>query len=281
MKRVYLLPNLVTAFSLSCGLFIIFRIVLFTQNSINYQLFHASVIIMLVAAFADVCDGAIARILKAESGFGIQFDSLADSITFGVAPVVIILRSFSLTNKSPLFFLLMASSIVFAICGVLRLAKYNVSEVQKRKEEVKKSDKKKLFTGLPIPAAALAVVSLNLFLISDEIFPSVDIGAKTRAVIMICVMFALGYFMISKWKFPSIKTFNIRVKSFFLVLITAIFAVVVFYGIFHQFATVLCGAMWLYLIIAGALSLVRLVVGKKSNLLKDFEPDEDKDWDMS
>ncbi len=276
MKRIYLLPNLVTAFSLSCGLFIIFRIILFGQMEIPYALFQSSVILLLVAGLADVCDGAIARILGAESEFGIQFDSLADSITFGVTPAVIVLSSFSISLDSPYFLFLSGSAILLSLCGVLRLARYNVGAAHK-KEELKDPRGRKIFTGLPIPAAGLAVVSANLFLISDEFNAFVSMSESTRAIIMISVMCVIGYFMVSRWKFPGVKTFNIQVKSFFLVFVTAIIAVVILYGIFHLFAFVLFVIFWAYLITAWSLSIIRLILGRKSKTLEDFDPDDDQD----
>lgn len=276
MKRIYLLPNLVTAFSLSCGLFIIFRIILFGQIEVPYALFKASVILMLVAAIADVCDGAIARVLGAESDFGVQFDSLADSITFGVAPSVVVLKSFSIPLNSPLFFLLSGSAIVFSLCGVLRLARYNVNSSHQKEASLDRKGRK-IFIGLPIPAAGLAVVSANLLLISDEFRCLEQISLKARAIAMICVLFIGGYFMVSRWKFPGLKTFNIRVKSFSLVSVAAIMAVVILYGILHLFAFVLFIFFWAYLLIAWSLSLIRLILGKKSKTLEDFDPEDDHD----
>lgn len=273
MKRVNLLPNVITAFSLSCGLFIIFRIMLFTGIP-TYSLFKTSTILLLVAAVADVCDGAMARILKAESEFGVQFDSLADSITFGVAPSVITIMSFQVAPNSWMFFLLLASSIMYSLCGVLRLARYNTKAILKK--TVPKIDfDSKSFTGLPIPAAALAVISLNLFLLSDEI-PSVgEISVKLRAILMICAMVIAGFFMVSRWKFPSLKTFHFRVKSFSLVFLTAVSAVALLYGIFNYFSLMLLAIFWGYMVIAWTLSIIRLIAGRKSKTLSEFEIDDE------
>lgn len=273
MKRVYLLPNLITAFSLSCGLFIIFRILLF-GSAAPYKLFEASVILMLVAALADVCDGAIARILKAESDFGVQFDSLADSITFGVAPAVIVLRSFEIAPNSSLFLFLTAASIVYSLCGVLRLARYNVKTAAKQKTPLIVKDTRS-FTGLPIPAAALAIVSLNLLFISEEFRGLAQVSQKTRAIVLISAMVATGYFMVSRWKFPSLKTFHFRVKSFSLVFVTAIVAVVLLYGIFNLFPFLLVVVFWGYIVTAWVLSCIRVIAGKRSKTLVEFEPDDD------
>lgn len=276
MKRIYLLPNLVTAFSLSCGLFIIFRILLFGSYA-PYKLFEASVILMLVAALADVCDGAIARILKAESDFGIQFDSLADSITFGVAPAVVVLRSFEIAPKSGLFLLLSASSIVYSLCGVLRLARYNVTAAVKKKTPLLASESRS-FTGLPIPAAALAIVSLNLFFLSEEFKSLANISEKTRAIVLIAAFILTGYFMVSRWKFPSLKTFHFRVKSFSLVFVTAIIAVVLLYGIVNLFSFILFVIFWGYIATAWVLSCIRAIAGKRSKTLSEFDPDDDSDF---
>ncbi len=275
MKRVYLLPNLITALSLACGLFIIFRILLFA-NMTSYKLFEASVILMLVAALADVCDGAMARILNAESDFGVQFDSLADSVTFGVAPAVVVLRSFQVMPGSLWFLLLMGSAIVYSLCGILRLARYNTKAITKKKVPILIVDSKS-FTGLPIPAAGLAVVSLNLVLISSEFPFLASISDKTRALIMIGSMMAMGYFMVSRWKFPSLKTFHFRVKSFSLVFVTAVVAVVVLYGIFHLFASMLFIIFWGYFVTACTLSIIRLILRKKTKHLEEFDVEEESD----
>lgn len=276
MKRIYLLPNLITAFSLSCGLFVIFRLVLLDASQISYSLYQSSLILLLVAGLADVCDGAVARILRAESNFGIQFDSLADSITFGVSPAVIVLRSFSMPMNSALFLLLLGSATILSLCGVLRLARYNVG-ASSPKEILKDERGRKIFTGLPIPAAGLAVASANLFFISEEFNMIGSLSEKARAILMVCVMFVVGYFMISRWKFPSLKTFHIRVRSFVLVSLTALIAVVLLYGIFHLFAFVVFVIFWAYLVIAWTLSFVRILIGRKTKTLSDFDIDDDQD----
>lgn len=260
MKRVYVLPNLITAFSLACGLFIIFRIVLYPGLP-SYNLFTASLILMIVAAIADVCDGAIARILKAETDFGIQFDSLADNVTFGVTPSVIILKSFQIASNSSLFFLLMAASMIYSLCGVLRLARYNTSAIVRKKTPLLAKENKS-FTGLPIPAAALAVVSFNLIFISDE-WPFLStISEKMRAILVICALIIVGYFMVSRWRFPSLKTFNFRIKSFYLVFVTAVIAVVLLYGIFQLITSILFAIFWGYILTGWVLALYRAIVAR-------------------
>ena len=85
--------------------------------------------------------------------------------------------------------------------------------------------------------------------------------------------------MISRWKFPSMKTLQIRVASFQLVFITVIGAVVIFFGLLHHFPLIFFVAAWGYLLVAWILSLIRIISGKKSKTLEDFEPEPDDDLD--
>ena len=88
MKKSKLLPNVITAFALTCGLFIIFKTNMIPPGQVDFHLLTLTAGLMLLAAFADVMDGAVARVMHAESDFGIYFDSMSDAITFGVAPSV-------------------------------------------------------------------------------------------------------------------------------------------------------------------------------------------------
>src|SRR5438270_194223 len=95
LKKISLLPNVITAFGLSCGLFVIFKMNMTPVGEATAQVLTATAGILLLAAFADLVDGAVARVIKAESEFGGIFDTLADAISFGVAPSIIILKSLS------------------------------------------------------------------------------------------------------------------------------------------------------------------------------------------
>ena len=277
MKRVHLLPNVITAFALSCGLFVIFKMNMTPTGEANLQVLTATAGILLLAAFADLLDGAVARAMKAESEFGGFFDSLADAITFGVGPAVIILKSLSLAPGTEHSFLLTTAAMVYSVCGVLRLVRFNVMSLQAKDDSSLADANKKNFTGLPIPAAAAAIVSLNLFLVSDELHSLVNLSENMREWILFFSLFVVGYFMISRWKFPSLKSLQIRVKSFRTVFLTVLIAVFIFYGILHHFPAVFFAISWSYVVIALLLSLIRLISGKKSKTLEDFEPEPDDD----
>lgn len=276
MRKVYLIPNIFTAFSLACGLFVIFKMNMTEPGASNYAILHMSALLILIAGVADVLDGAIARFIHAESEFGVQFDSLADAVTFGVAPSVTILKTLSLPTGTEISFFAMAGALFYSVCGVLRLVRFNVKSSLAKGDEELSRDNKKNFTGLPIPAAGAAAISANLFLISDEFQEWSGISPQTHTVMMITIMIILGYLMVSRWKFPSIKSLHFRVRSFHLVFITVIAAVFLLYGIIYHFAAVFVAVSWIYPIVALTLSMIRLIAGRKSKTLEDFEPEPDE-----
>src|SRR5579862_4673890 len=130
MRKVYLIPNIITAFGLACGLFVIFKINMVEPGSGLFHVLYISVLLLLVAAFADLLDGAIARAFRAESEFGVIFDSLADAISFGVAPSVLLLKTLSLEPGTGLSFLAVLGAMLYSICGILRLVRFNVKTVE-------------------------------------------------------------------------------------------------------------------------------------------------------
>lgn len=275
MKRIQFLPHVITAFSLACGLFVIFKLNMVEPGEGTYHVLYVSALLLLLAGIADLLDGAVARAMRAESEFGFYFDSLADAVSFGVAPAVLTLKSLSLEPGTFLSFLAMFGTMLFSIGGVLRLARFNV----KTKEAIGKpaliAAQKKHFTGLPIPAGALAVVGTNLFLASplrERWFP---LSIEAKAITLSVIMIILGYFMVSRWKFPSAKALNFRVASTELVMATVIMAIVFLYGVLYFFPLVLGGIMWGYILLAWSLSIIRLLAGKKSKTLEDFEPEFD------
>ncbi len=267
MKKIYLVPNIITAFGLACGLFVIFKINMIEPGSGHYQVILSSAILLLVAALADFIDGALARVFQAESSFGVMFDSLADTVSFGVAPSVLLLKSLSLEQGSLLSFISASGAMIYSLCGVLRLARFNVLQSKIPKEE------KKHFTGLPIPAAAAASVAATLFFLSPVFKDWFFVPNGMRAAILTAVMILLGYLMVCKWKFPSLKVFNFKVPSFHLAFITVVLGILFLYGILHFFAIVLAVVSWSYILLGVVLAMIRKIAGKKSKTLQDFEPD--------
>lgn len=265
MKRTLILPNVVTASSLSCGLFVIFKMSMIAPGSVTYQNVLVAVAILLLAAVLDLLDGALARAMKVESEFGGVFDSLSDAVSFGVAPSVVILKALAVDTTGMLFFALAIGAMLYSISGVLRLVRFTVSKAKPEDQEAKAS-----FIGLPIPASAAIALATTLFMLSEGAL----FTAEMRSIIATGVFFILGYFMISRWKFPSLKTLRIRVASFQVVLITACIAAVVLLTAVQNFAALFFSIAWGYFVVSWSLSLYRLFTGKRPQALDESEEEE-------
>lgn len=275
MKRVYLVPNIITAFGLACGLFVIFKINMVEPGSGDYEVVRTSAILLLVAALADFIDGALARAIHAESEFGFVFDTLADAVSFGVAPAVLMLKTLTLEQGSFLSFFGATGAMVYSLCGVLRLVRFNVKATEAKGNLELQAAQKKNFTGLPIPAAAAAAVSANLFFLSPLLNKWFDFSNHDRAIALSVIMIVLGYLMVCRLKFPSMKVLHLKIPSFHLAFLAVVVAVFVLYGILYFFAEILALFSWSYIGLALTLSIIRLIAGKKSKTLEDFEPEPD------
>lgn len=271
MKKVFLIPNGITAFGLAIGLFVIFKTSLSDPTRDLFSILQASSILLLIAAIADVADGIVARLISAESEFGAQFDSLADSVTFGVAPPLLVIKSLAGSDLGRLLtFFVIIAAMIYTLCGVLRLVRYNI-----RSKEGKKS---KHFIGLPIPAAAAGAVSAALIILSPA-WKDAGLTPKAHALILVAVLVFLGYCMVSRWKFPSLKALHLRVPPFYLVFGTGVAAVLILYGILDFFAEAFFIISWAYILLAWTISIIRLIAGKDSPTFMDFEPDDEKEED--
>jgi CDP-diacylglycerol---serine O-phosphatidyltransferase len=181
MKRN--IPNMLTLMNLAAGFFSI--IFLF-----NDQILYAAWMIV-VAMVLDFCDGFAARMLKAYSELGRQLDSLADAVSFGVVPGLIIYYMIDVTGSEEIWPFLIFP-VLIPLAAVLRLARFNIDEGQKE-----------TFTGLPTPAAALAVISL-VFADHYGSFGITDIITGSRPALSVYSVI-ISFLMISPLKMISLK----------------------------------------------------------------------------
>lgn len=152
LRKVYILPNLFTALNLFLGLLAIFLViqgVLGGKDNLPIACWF-----VVLAAVLDGLDGAVARLTHTQSSFGVEFDSLSDLVSFGVTPSVIAFCAMQ-QNTGEHNRLVLGVCALFAICGALRLARYNVQ---------KSGSERQSFLGLPIPAGALCVVFFELLI---------------------------------------------------------------------------------------------------------------------
>ena len=180
---VYILPNLFTATNLALG---IKAITLVLESDQHYK--QAAECLILAMIF-DVFDGLIARVTKTTSRFGIEFDSLADLVSFGVAPAIMVYRyALSSGNIGKFGFLI---CVVYAGCAALRLARFN-SRIE---------DETKSFSGIPTPAAA-GVIASYFMLVGAGVIPQSITGFAAQWVLPF-VAVALGILMVSTIRFPA------------------------------------------------------------------------------
>jgi CDP-diacylglycerol--serine O-phosphatidyltransferase len=192
-KGVYILPNLFT----SAGLFAGFYSVICTLQG-DLRL---AAIMVVIAQLCDMMDGRIARITRTTSSFGVQYDSLADLVAFGVAPGILVWR-WALQPWGRWGWL---AATVYVTCGALRLARFNVQvgSVERRH-----------FIGLPIPAAANVVASTVLlyFYFGGQ-------GAANKTVLMPLLIMGLAALMVSEIRYFSFKEFQLHHRHPFPVLL--------------------------------------------------------------
>lgn len=247
-RSIQLLPNAITALGLSCGLFVIFKVALAPNDQMSLPLVTQVSVFLLVAAIADLLDGAVARMMKLKSSFGGLFDSLADAISFGVAPTVVVLKTFHLEQGTFWSFLLTSGSMIYAMCGIIRLVRFSlgISDIP----ETSKSDTGCIyFEGLPIPSAAACVMSANLCYL--EFQSTLNMPLYLSAGLFTTILLCLGYLMVSQVPFPSVKSLNFHVTTFPMIALTVAMIVLLFYGILYYFSWVFFIFAWLYM--AGSL----------------------------
>ncbi len=195
------MPNIITLSSVFCG-FDSIRISATAQSDDDY--YRAS-LLLVFALFFDTLDGRVARLTKTQSAFGLQIDSLADAISFGVAPALLVYK-WSLYQRP---FPGLIASYVFAAAGVVRLARFNVLSMGDRGAPTKPG---KYIVGLPVPGAAGVLVSLILanHAMNDQLQlhgPRYVWGLMTLTVF-------LSFLMVSTIRFRSFKDVRLNARTF-------------------------------------------------------------------
>jgi CDP-diacylglycerol--serine O-phosphatidyltransferase len=230
-RGMYILPSLFTAGTIAAGFY---AIVQSLQGSpIEPHHFDYAALAIGFAVPFDGLDGRIARMTNTASEFGRELDSLADVITFGVAPSVLAYSwGFRMLPYSmdPILRqkLVQVGAVVcflFLICGACRLARFNISSDAKPKNPGRPD--RKYFVGMPIPAAAGVVAATIHFFGGTPVFNGIVAG------IWIFLVGLVGFLMVSTWRFWSGKEISLTGRHPFqlLVLIGAVVSVVV---LFHH-----------------------------------------------
>ncbi len=194
-KAMFVLPNLFTVSSIFLGFY---SMTLASGDATPEQLYRAALAIFF-AIFFDMFDGRVARMTRTQSDFGVQLDSLADVISFGAAPALLVYK----WALAPLGFLGLFLSFCFAACGALRLARFNVLAARGDKAS------HRFFTGLPIPLAAGALVSVVIAHYRHYQGPT-----EPTAQVPIAVLVALlSFLMVSTVRYRTFKDTHLSARS--------------------------------------------------------------------
>lgn len=215
--KIFFLPNLMTACNLACGFFAVLMIlkgqievqkvsgdgVLAAKQyyEISREYYQYAILLIFGSCLFDLLDGRLARLGGQDSPFGQEFDSLADIISFGMAPAMLLSRAvlFPLGNIG------WGIALVYLVCGAMRLARFNCLASLPKKPGTS-SD----FRGIPIPMAAGFIASLT-FLIIDLYKNDHEVGVWRY--VLAGVMLGLSWLMISDVRYPSFKTVDWKTKG--------------------------------------------------------------------
>lgn len=252
-RGVYILPNLFTSASLFAGFL---AIILSARGQ-----FEAAATAILFGALMDGLDGRVARLTNTASDFGVQYDSLADLVAFGVAPAC--LTYFWLLSGYGR--LGMAVAFLYMVCGALRLARFNVMTA---------SISNKFFIGLPIPAAGCIIASLVYFsaYLSGFFMRGLPVFTLVLSVI-------LALCMVSRVRYTSFKDYGMFKTHPFSSMISVIFLFVLFItepkllGFLLLLCYLLSGPIYTYIIMPRRnRSLLRGLASNSSSASKTSEP---------
>ena len=224
--KIYFLPNLMTACNLACGflaVLMIFKGQIEVQKAsgdgviaakeyyeISRQYYQYAILLIFGSCLFDLLDGRLARLGGQESPFGQEFDSLADIISFGMAPAMLMSRAvlFQLGTIG------WSIALIYLICGAMRLARFNCLA-----SLPKKPGDKNDFRGIPIPMAAGFIASLT-FLIIDLYKNDHEVGVWKY--VLATVMLGISWLMISDVRYPSFKSVDWKTRGSYTAILSAV-----------------------------------------------------------
>jgi CDP-diacylglycerol---serine O-phosphatidyltransferase len=206
-QGIFLFPSLLTTANLFCGFFALLL-------SVEHRYTEAAVAI-LVAMVMDLLDGRVARLMKATSQFGVEYDSLADVISFCVAPAFL-LFSFALHSLGRAAWF---GAFLFVVCGALRLARFNVQTG---------SVDRRFFVGLSTPAAAGVAASIVILLQGQEPGRAVRVAIAVGTYLLALLMVSTFRY----WSFKEIDFARRRPVETLLVVVLAVMIVATMHEVF-------------------------------------------------
>ena len=270
--EIYLLPNLFTAGNLFCGFLALTRIVEANLTVPDWFAIKEALFYILLACILDLLDGRVARMGGLESPFGREFDSLADIVSFGVAPAFLVHRVVLADLFGPHKEIGWCVASIYVICGAFRLARFNCLAAMSG------TGGGKYFTGFPIPAAAGMVASLTTFLIwLDER----DFRKGMWVYALPVILLFLSAMMVSEVKYPTFKKLDWRTQRPFVKTLVMVMLVGLFFVLWKKVLPVAAPLIFTAYLLYG---FVRPNISRRMQreIEVDDEPDEpDSEGDAS
>jgi CDP-diacylglycerol--serine O-phosphatidyltransferase len=247
--KIYLLPNLMTAGNLACGFFAvltIFKGIMVATSPAGYDFAKAqdyyqnAILLIFASCIFDLLDGRLARLGGKESPFGREFDSLADVISFGMAPSLLMAKAvlFPLDEDLKVPGLSWGLACIYVLCGAIRLARFNCLAALPKSANVGTD-----FRGIPIPMAAGFISSLTYLIIY---FNETDRNLGAWKYVLAGAMLGLSILMVSNVRYPSFKKVGWRTKGTPLVIVIAAVVVIATVRFHYIMPAVLFSAYLLY-----------------------------------
>ncbi len=266
--KIYFLPNLMTAGNLFCGFLAITKIVEAKLDPVvdpTYPNIRSALFYILLACILDLLDGRVARMVGKESPFGREFDSLADVVSFGVAPAFLVHRIVLRDVFGDVPELGWLISAIYLICGAFRLARFNCLAAMPQSKQNTSGE----FTGVPIPAAAGMVASLTLFLIWWE---GKEFAVGTWRYILPVLLLFLSYLMVSEVKYPSFKKLNWRATKPFSKMLIILVVLAFFFALWERILPVVAPLIFTAYLVYG---FIRPKISRQ--MRHDIEEDDEDD----
>ncbi len=211
--KIYLLPNLMTAGNLLCGFLAVLSIfegmhveIIGENQAVIHDYYERAILLIFGSCLFDLLDGRLARLGGQESPFGREFDSIADVISFGMAPALLISRAVLFNLPEKISWIAWFVSFAYLLCGAMRLARFNCLAAIPKQPGDEDTD----FLGIPIPMAAGFIASIT-FLLSNFYDAGTDLGAWNY--VLVGLMLGLSLLMISNIRYPSFKKVDWRTKG--------------------------------------------------------------------
>jgi CDP-diacylglycerol---serine O-phosphatidyltransferase len=205
-KTLFLLPNMITLASIYCSFHSIATTSMAAAGSTGDEFYRAALYLVFALLF-DMLDGRVARLTKTQSSFGLQIDSLADVVSFGVAPAILVYKWSLYQRETAGIFV----CFVFAGAGAVRLARFNVLSMD---DSGKPQKPGKYILGLPVPGAAGILISI---VIANHTIAG-PLGATQYTMPLIALMCFLAFLMVSTIQFRSFKDLKLNGRTVALVL---------------------------------------------------------------